>query len=87
MHPGSASSIRHLGHREDRGVRGISVHSTRATKVDGASRVLNGSVTNGQERRYDCIHWMEGGSVRNESTVVNGNLTPEEFRRIFCSGH
>lgn len=86
MQAGSASSIRHLGHREDRGVRGISVHSTGATKVDGTSRVLNGSITDGQEPSAFRIHSMDGGFVKNNSRLVNGDLTPDEFRRVFCNG-
>lgn len=86
MHPGSASGDRQLRLREDREVRGFSIHSFRATQVDGTSSVLNGSVTNGHEPAALRFHGMDNGSVANNSTVVNGDLTLDEFRRIFCSG-
>lgn len=82
---GSTTSTKYHGH-QDRGPRGISVYSPVTTQVEGSSHVLNGSGTNTQHPHGTRIYCMHGGSVRNGSIVCNRDLSPEEFRRMFCSG-
>lgn len=50
-------------------------HGSSYTRVDDMSLVINGDVTNGQESRSVPVreHTLKGGSVRNGSTLVNGD--------------
>ena len=54
--------------------------------MDGTSYVLNGSVRTGPNQPGLRIHRMDEGSVENNSKFVNGDMTVDEFYRIFCNG-
>ncbi|KAG0158344.1 hypothetical protein PDIDSM_5857 [Penicillium digitatum] len=64
----------------------ISIHSASDTQVDGTSWVYNGSVANGQNAPGVRIHRMDGGSVTNGSKFFNGDMSEDDFRRVFCNG-
>lgn len=64
-----------------------STHPNRApahTRIDGGSQVLNGNVTKEGESQSSRRHILAGGSIRDGSKFVNGDMSPESFLAFFC---
>ncbi|KAJ6050195.1 uncharacterized protein N7446_005567 [Penicillium canescens] len=55
-----------------------------ATKIDGSSQVINGSVIDGKRTGSVGKHSLEAGSVKNNSKLANGNMDPKSFIAFFC---
>ncbi|KAJ5378039.1 uncharacterized protein N7496_005448 [Penicillium cataractarum] len=55
------------------------------TEIDEASMVYNGSIADGESSRTLGKHHLNGGSVKNGSKLVNGNLDREAFLAFFCN--
>ncbi|CAG8285481.1 unnamed protein product [Penicillium salamii] len=51
-------------------------------QIDENSRVFNGDAR-GKRPDGTQLHMISGGSVKNKSTLINGDLDPEIFREIF----
>ncbi|KAJ5512215.1 hypothetical protein N7463_001767 [Penicillium fimorum] len=62
-------------------------HCYTNTNTDHSARVFNGDVA----RAYDasCIreHHLHGGSVKNKSMLVNGDLDRDTFLAMFCNSN
>jgi hypothetical protein len=59
-------------------------HSSKATQIDSSSQVINGSVIDGRRTGSVGKHSLEGGSVKNNSKLANGNMDPKSFIAFFC---
>jgi hypothetical protein len=51
-------------------------------QIDENSRVFNGDAR-GKRPDGTQLHMIIGGSVKNKSTLFNGDLDPESFREVF----
>lgn len=58
--------------------------SSKAIQIDTSSQVFNGDVTNSNGTGEERTHRIQGGSVRNNSKLFNGNMDPESFIAFFC---
>lgn len=52
-------------------------------EIDESSRVFNGDAR-GKHPDGTQFHMISGGSVKNNSTLFNGDLDPESFRKTFA---
>lgn len=59
-------------------------HGSSYTHVDESSMVINGNLADGQGPGSFRTHAVHGGSVRNGSKLVNGDMDRETFLSIFC---
>lgn len=59
-------------------------HCYRDTEIDNKSHVFNGDVTTGNEQSVNRKHHMRGGSVKNQSKFVNGDIDRDAFLAFFC---
>ncbi|KAJ5117917.1 hypothetical protein N7448_004431 [Penicillium atrosanguineum] len=64
---------------------GHAAHCFRATKVDRTSDVFNGDASRSQDPSTTREHHLHGGSVTNQSRMVNGDLDVEAFLAYFCA--
>ena len=60
-----------------------SAHGFFGMEIDESSRVFNGDAR-GKHPDGTSLYTISGGSVKNNSTLFNGNLDPESFRKIFA---
>lgn len=60
-----------------------SAHGFFGMEIDESSRVFNGD-TRGKHPDRTSLHMISGGSVKNNSTLFNGDLDPESFNKIFA---
>jgi hypothetical protein len=51
-------------------------------QIDESSRVFNGDAR-GKRPDGTQLHMIIGGSVKNKSTLFNGDLDPESLREVF----
>lgn len=61
-------------------------HCYKNTNVDQKSWVYNGSIVGAETSETIRKHHLNGGSVKNESKLVNGDLDRETFLAFFCDG-
>lgn len=52
-------------------------------EIDKSSRVFNGDAR-GKNPDGTSLHMISGGFVKNNSTLFNGDLDPESFKKIFA---
>ncbi|CRL30651.1 unnamed protein product [Penicillium camemberti] len=67
---------------EEQRSRQGSGHGFFRMQIDENSRVFNGDAR-GKRPDGTQLHMISGGSVKNKSTLINGDLDPEIFREIF----
>ncbi|OJJ52788.1 hypothetical protein ASPSYDRAFT_560395 [Aspergillus sydowii CBS 593.65] len=58
-------------------------HCSKDTDIDN-SRVFNGDMVDGQEQSVVRKHHLNGGSVKNNSRFINGDLDKDTFLAFFC---
>lgn len=54
-------------------------------KIDGASKVLNGSIID-YGRPQIRLHHLYAPSITGGSKVINGDLDRDTFEKSFCNG-
>ncbi|PYH28212.1 uncharacterized protein BO87DRAFT_235008 [Aspergillus neoniger CBS 115656] len=59
-------------------------HCHKDTEIDNTSFLFNGDIVDGSEPSLVRKHHLQGGSVRNHSKFVNGDLDRETFLAFFC---
>lgn len=52
--------------------------------VDDGSVIVNGDVTGSKGNSRTRVHMIDGGSVRNNSVVCNGDMNRANFLELFC---
>lgn len=63
---------------------GHACHCHKDTEIDNASFLFNGDIVGGSEASLVRKHHLQGGSVRNHSKFVNGDLDRDTFLAFFC---
>jgi hypothetical protein len=53
--------------------------------IDQSSIVMNGNVPGGKAQAGSRIHVAHGGSVTNNSMLLNGDMDRETFLGLMCS--
>ncbi|KAF4766423.1 hypothetical protein HAV15_010659 [Penicillium sp. str.  len=59
-----------------------SAHGFFGMEIDESSRVFNGDAR-GKHPAGTQLHMISGGSVKKNSTLFNGDLDPESFKKFF----
>lgn len=54
------------------------------TEIDNSSKVFNGATKDNFEHSKTRKHHLDGGSIKNNSKFVNGDLDRESFIAFFC---
>ncbi|KAJ5976627.1 hypothetical protein N7481_010334 [Penicillium waksmanii] len=60
-------------------------HCYTNTAMDHSARVFNGDIARAYDPSSTREHHLHGGSVKNESRLVNGDLDRETFLAFFCN--
>ncbi|KAJ5201712.1 uncharacterized protein N7498_006375 [Penicillium cinerascens] len=61
------------------------VHCYTNTYVDHSAQIFNGDVARAYDPSSTREHHLHGGSVKNKSKLVNGDLDRDTFLAIFCN--
>lgn len=61
-------------------------HCYTNTSIDN-SRVFNGDITRAYDASSTREHHLHGGSVKNKSRLVNGDLDRDTFIAMFCNSN
>ncbi|KAJ6016378.1 hypothetical protein N7540_010969 [Penicillium herquei] len=61
-------------------------HGFFGTEIDASSCVFNGDFGDVEKKDGSRVHMISGGSVKNKSVLINGDLDPESFKQIFGKG-
>lgn len=67
------------------GPSGRSAHGSFGMIIDQSSIVMNGNVPGGKAQAGSRIHVAHGGSVTNNSMLLNGDMDRETFLGLMCS--
>lgn len=59
-------------------------HCYTNTSMDRSSKVFNGDIARAYDSSSKREHHLHGGSVKNKSTLVNGDLDRDTFLAVFC---
>ncbi|KAK9646521.1 hypothetical protein HCH54_005260 [Aspergillus fumigatus] len=59
-------------------------HCYSNTEIDNTSRVFNGDIIDGNADSTIRKHHLKGGSIKNNSKFVNGDLDRNTFIAFFC---
>lgn len=62
-------------------------HCYTNTDVDHSSHVFNGDIARAYDSSSTREHHLHGGSVKNQSRLVNGDLDRDTFLAIFCNSN
>ncbi|KAJ5987632.1 hypothetical protein N7451_011997, partial [Penicillium sp. IBT 35674x] len=60
------------------------IHCYTNTNIDQSAQVFNGDIARAYDTSSTREHHLHGGSVKNGSKLVNGDLDRETFLAIFC---
>lgn len=60
-------------------------HCYENTDMDRSARVFNGDVARAYDSSSTREHHLHGGSVKNKSRLVNGDLDRDTFLAFFCN--
>lgn len=61
------------------------MHCYRDTNIDRSAQVFNGDIARAYDSSSSREHHLHGGSVRNNSRLVNGDLDRDTFLAFFCN--
>ncbi|KAJ5978640.1 hypothetical protein N7501_001982 [Penicillium viridicatum] len=62
-------------------------HCYTNTNLDHSAQVFNGDVARAYDSSSTREHHLHGGSVKNKSRLVNGDLDRDTFLAIFCNSN
>ncbi|KAJ5588618.1 hypothetical protein N7537_011296 [Penicillium hordei] len=60
-------------------------HCYTNTSMDNSAQVFNGDIARAYDASSTREHHLHGGSVKNKSRLVNGDLDRDTFLAIFCN--
>lgn len=62
-------------------------HCYTNTDIDHSAQVFNGDVARAYDSSSTREHHLHGGSVKNKSRLVNGDLDRDTFLAMFCNSN